>query len=172
MPAAMAQNQARAVLGLGKQAAQSVDTLQHTKAKSFFKEVGRTLVCGPGIGTAVDPKDAPCHGRCRRAAADATRVLPTASAALPPPLPPPLQVCRCLPWVAKNYRLEELTTVPVLRRNLATLFRKYADVRSPEAIDLLVYKGREELEVGASNAATAAAAVPLSSRRSASANAV
>ena len=50
LAAAMAQNQARAVLGLGKQAAQSVDSLPHTKAKSFFKEVG-SLLGGPGIGS-------------------------------------------------------------------------------------------------------------------------
>ncbi|PSC67263.1 NADH dehydrogenase [ubiquinone] 1 alpha subcomplex subunit 6 [Micractinium conductrix] len=57
------------------------------------------------------------------------------------------EVCRCLPWVLKNYRLEELTTVYELRRNVASLFKKYASVESPEAIDLLVYKGREELEM-------------------------
>lgn len=34
-----------------------------------------------------------------------------------------------------------------LRRNVAAIFRKYADVTSPEVVDLLVYKGREELEV-------------------------
>lgn len=36
-----------------------------------------------------------------------------------------------------------------LRRNLASMFRKYSDVSAPEVIDLLIYKGREELEVGA-----------------------
>lgn len=39
------------------------------------------------------------------------------------------QVCRCLPWVVDNYRLDELTTVPELRRNLAGMFRKYTDVQ-------------------------------------------
>lgn len=34
-----------------------------------------------------------------------------------------------------------------LRRNVAAMFRKYSDVTSPEVVDLLVYKGREELEV-------------------------
>lgn len=57
------------------------------------------------------------------------------------------QVCRCLPWVVRNYHLEELTSVHQLRRNVASMFRKYSDVSSPEVVDLLVYKGREELEV-------------------------
>lgn len=34
-----------------------------------------------------------------------------------------------------------------LRRTLADRFREYADVKTPEAIDRLIYKGREELEV-------------------------
>lgn len=27
------------------------------------------------------------------------------------------------------------------------MFRQYSEVKSPEAVDLLIYKGREELEV-------------------------
>ena len=38
--------------------------------------------------------------------------------------------------------------MPELRRNVTAMFRKYGDVKSPEVIDLLIYKGREELEVG------------------------
>jgi hypothetical protein len=52
-----------------------------------------------------------------------------------------------LPWILKNYQLQELTTTAGLRRNVASLFRKYNDVQRPEVVDLLVYKGREELEV-------------------------
>lgn len=58
-----------------------------------------------------------------------------------------VEVCRCLPWILNNYKLEELTTVEELRRNVSSLFRKYKDVTTPEVIDLLVYKGREELEM-------------------------
>lgn len=57
------------------------------------------------------------------------------------------EVCRCLPWVNKTYGLGELTNVAELRRNVADLFRKYRDVQSPEVVDLLIYKGREELEM-------------------------
>lgn len=44
------------------------------------------------------------------------------------------QVCRCLPWVVDNYRLDELTTVPELRSNLAAMFRKYTDVQVPACL--------------------------------------
>lgn len=56
-------------------------------------------------------------------------------------------MCRTLPWVVHNYKLEELTTVSQLRRNVNRLFRQYEEVKTPEAVDLLIYKGREELEV-------------------------
>lgn len=58
-----------------------------------------------------------------------------------------MQVARCLPYVVKQYKLEELTSVSELRRNLATMFRQYANVKNPQAVDLLIYKGREELEM-------------------------
>ena len=91
-----------------------------------------------------------CHRRrhCHVAHLGACALL-TSTAALWPARLLPLQVCRCLPWVLKNYRLEELTSVGELRRNVSSMFRKYADVSTPEVVDLLVYKGREELEVGA-----------------------
>lgn len=52
-----------------------------------------------------------------------------------------------LPWVVRNYKLEELTTVRQLRENVAKLFRKQAHVTNPQVVDILVYKGREELEM-------------------------
>lgn len=58
-----------------------------------------------------------------------------------------VQVARCLPYILKTYKLEELTTVSELRSNVAKLFRQYENVEKSEAIDLLVYKGREELEM-------------------------
>jgi hypothetical protein len=58
-------------------------------------------------------------------------------------------VCRCLPWVLKNYKLEELTSVPELRANVNRLFRRNQEVATPQVVDLLIYKGREELEVRA-----------------------
>jgi hypothetical protein len=58
-----------------------------------------------------------------------------------------MQVARCMPWVLTTYKLDELTTVAELRRNLNKLFKQNAPVRSAEVVDLLIYKGREELEV-------------------------
>lgn len=49
--------------------------------------------------------------------------------------------------MVKNYKLEELTSVGELRSNLAKMFRQYEHVQSSEAVDLLIYKGREELEM-------------------------
>lgn len=57
------------------------------------------------------------------------------------------EVCRCLPWVVQNYKLEELLTVQQLRKNVADAFRQHADVSTPEVINLMVFKGREELEL-------------------------
>ena len=42
-----------------------------------------------------------------------------------------LQVCRVLPWVVSNYKLDELSSVPELRRNIALLFRKHSHVTAP-----------------------------------------
>lgn len=41
------------------------------------------------------------------------------------------QVARCLPWVVNNYKLEEITTVQELRRNVAKLFKLNANLRNP-----------------------------------------
>ena len=64
--------------------------------------------------------------------------------------PPPLQVCRFVPWAVKNYRLDELTTPAELRSHIAALFRargaSLGPGADPRVTDLLIYKGREELE--------------------------
>lgn len=51
-----------------------------------------------------------------------------------------------MPYIVKQYNLQELTTVAELRGNLGKVFRKYENVQKPEVVDLLIYKGREELE--------------------------
>lgn len=56
------------------------------------------------------------------------------------------EVCRLLPWTIENYRLNELITLPALRRNVSTLIRKHSDIQNPRVIDVLIYKGREDLE--------------------------
>lgn len=57
------------------------------------------------------------------------------------------EVCRVLPWVVSNYKLDELSSVRELRRNIALLFRKHSHVTAPGVVDILIYKGREELEM-------------------------
>ena len=67
---------------------------------------------------------------------------------LPPPPPPKndKQICRFVPWAVKNYRLEDMTTPAELRRNVAALFKARPPVADPRVVDVLIYKGREELE--------------------------
>ena len=36
-----------------------------------------------------------------------------------------------LPWVVSNYKLDELSSVQELRRNIALLFRKHSHVTAP-----------------------------------------
>ena len=48
-----------------------------------------------------------------------------------------LQVVRCLPWVVNNYKLDEVTTVPELRSNVAKLFKLHAKMQNP-AVRLLL----------------------------------
>jgi len=57
------------------------------------------------------------------------------------------EVARCLPSILTQYKLSELTTVAQLRRNLSEMIRKNSDVEGEGARDVLIYKGREELEM-------------------------
>lgn len=52
-----------------------------------------------------------------------------------------------MPWTVRNYKLDELTTATALRSNLALMFREYAHIKDTRVVDVLIYKGREELEV-------------------------
>ena len=42
--------------------------------------------------------------------------------------------------------MDELTTASALRSNIALLFRQHANLKDPKVVDILIYKGREELE--------------------------
>jgi len=57
------------------------------------------------------------------------------------------EVCRCMPFVHASMRLEELVSVRDMRNVVKQKFLEYKDVTDPRVIDLLVFKGREELEV-------------------------
>jgi len=56
-------------------------------------------------------------------------------------------VCRWVPWTIRNYKLDELTSANALRSNLSFMFKQYAHIKNPKVVDVLIYKGREELEV-------------------------
>lgn len=58
-----------------------------------------------------------------------------------------MQVSRCLPTIIKQYKLAELTSLTELRRNVSDLIRRNELVTDPSAVDILIYKGREELEM-------------------------
>ena len=58
-----------------------------------------------------------------------------------------MQVCRWIPWTVNNYKLDELTSAKELRSNLSLLFKQNAHIKNPRVVDILIYKGREELEV-------------------------
>ncbi len=42
------------------------------------------------------------------------------------------QVSRLLPWTMKNYKLDEITTLADLRKNVALLFRQNAHIKDPK----------------------------------------
>lgn len=52
-----------------------------------------------------------------------------------------VQVCRILPWTVNNYKLDELVTVPELRRNIAQQFQKHSHVTSPQVSRLVCLSG-------------------------------
>ncbi|CAM8975413.1 hypothetical protein QQ045_028355 [Rhodiola kirilowii] len=53
--------------------------------------------------------------------------------------------CRSLPHVMKIYYLDDVVTLSQLRATVASEIRKNANVTNPKVIDLLVFKGMEEL---------------------------
>ncbi|KMT16978.1 hypothetical protein BVRB_2g041840 [Beta vulgaris subsp. vulgaris] len=54
--------------------------------------------------------------------------------------------CRSLPAVMDIYNLHDIATISQLRSSIAAQIRKNADVRDPKVIDMLIFKGTEELE--------------------------
>ena len=41
------------------------------------------------------------------------------------------QCCRLLPWTVRNYKLDEVSSVGELRRNVGLLFRQHAHITDP-----------------------------------------
>ncbi|XP_074286481.1 NADH dehydrogenase [ubiquinone] 1 alpha subcomplex subunit 6 [Silene latifolia] len=53
--------------------------------------------------------------------------------------------CRSLPQIMEIYNLYDIATISQLRSNIASQIRKNAHVQDPKVIDMLVFKGTEEL---------------------------
>ena len=51
-----------------------------------------------------------------------------------------MQVVRCLPWVVNNYKLDEVTTVPQMRSNVAKLFKLHASMQNPAVSVLCMFR--------------------------------
>ncbi|KAK9283761.1 hypothetical protein L1049_012013 [Liquidambar formosana] len=53
--------------------------------------------------------------------------------------------CRSIPSVMEIYNLHDVTTVSQLRSTIASEIRKNAHITNPKVIDMLLFKGMEEL---------------------------
>ncbi|CAO2820307.1 unnamed protein product [Amaranthus hypochondriacus] len=53
---------------------------------------------------------------------------------------------RSLPTVMDIYNLDDVTTISQLRSSISSQFRKNAHIKDPKVIDMLIFKGMEELE--------------------------
>lgn len=54
--------------------------------------------------------------------------------------------CRSLPTVMDIYNLDDVATISQLRSTIASQIRKNAHIKDPKVIDMLLFKGMEELE--------------------------
>jgi NADH dehydrogenase (ubiquinone) 1 alpha subcomplex subunit 6 len=140
----------RAALGMQVHAKAIRDAVEPQQARDFFKEVGLNYIISAYSSQQVMFG---CILRFHEGHTSDLAYYPSTSTYFSPPpnsSPHPLfktQVCRCLPTILKMYNIQELTTVPKLRSHIATMFRQNAQVKSPEAINLLIFKGGEELEM-------------------------
>ncbi|KIY98821.1 NADH:ubiquinone oxidoreductase B14 subunit [Monoraphidium neglectum] len=56
------------------------------------------------------------------------------------------EVCRCVPFIQKAMKLDEIVSVRDIRSVVKEKFKEYKDVKDQRVIDLLIFKGRQELE--------------------------
>lgn len=56
------------------------------------------------------------------------------------------EICRCVPFVHKAMRLEEIVSVADLRAVVNSKFKQYKNFTNPQVVDRLIFKGREEVE--------------------------
>lgn len=53
--------------------------------------------------------------------------------------------CRALPAVMNIYNLDDVTNISQLRSTISSQIRKNAHITNPKVIDMLIFKGMEEL---------------------------
>ena len=53
--------------------------------------------------------------------------------------------CRALPSVMEIYNLHDVVTISQLRSTISSMIRKNAQITNPKVIDMLLFKGMEEL---------------------------
>ncbi|GLC46701.1 hypothetical protein PLESTB_001354100 [Pleodorina starrii] len=56
------------------------------------------------------------------------------------------EICRCLPFVQRLHKMEEMVSLRELRAIVKERFKEYKDVKDGRVVDLLIFKGREEIE--------------------------
>lgn len=52
-----------------------------------------------------------------------------------------------MPFIHRTMKLEELVSAREIRSIIKEKFKVYKDVTDPRVVDMLIFKGREELEV-------------------------
>jgi NADH dehydrogenase (ubiquinone) 1 alpha subcomplex subunit 6 len=57
-----------------------------------------------------------------------------------------IQICRCLPFIQRIHKVEEVVSLKDLRRIVKEKFLAFKDVKDARVVDMLIFKGREELE--------------------------
>ncbi|GFR39944.1 hypothetical protein Agub_g21 [Astrephomene gubernaculifera] len=56
------------------------------------------------------------------------------------------EICRCLPFIQRLHKMEEMVSLRELRAIVKDRFKEYKDVQDGRVVDLLIFKGREEIE--------------------------
>ncbi|KAK7314146.1 hypothetical protein VNO77_39358 [Canavalia gladiata] len=56
------------------------------------------------------------------------------------------EACRSLPYVMEIYNLHDVVTISQLRSTVASEIRKNTHITNPKVIDMLLFKGLEELK--------------------------
>ncbi|MEW5302438.1 MAG: hypothetical protein WDW36_005225 [Sanguina aurantia] len=59
---------------------------------------------------------------------------------------PTAKICRCLPFIHRIHNMDEVLSLRDLRAIVKEQFAQYKDVKDPRVVNMLVFKGREELE--------------------------